>query len=474
MSYNSEDYFLSNEFKAVLKRFKEAEADGMYAMLDADEYADVAEYYYNAGNVNYALQILDMALSVYPGSVAPLLFKARIALLDENDMQTAEMYTEQIEDKTDLDYYYMKAELLLFEKRAGEADKYLEDRYGEVDDDDRDYFAIDAAALFLDYEDIGKAEKWLKRSEYTDSIEYKEQEARIMLGRGNYEKSQELYNELIDKNPYSTQYWNSLASSQFFNNKIEESIQSSEYSIAINPKNVSALLNKANGLYNLGNYKEALKYYLKYNELCPDDEYGEMLIGFCYLLFENYEESIRHFEKAEALSSPNSSNLVDIYRDWAFALCRLGRKDECISLLDKTARLDCDHNEMLAYWGSLLLGTGYVDEAKEYFMRAMQGSGNSPDIFMKIASMVYESGDAVTAYKMFTLFFESNEEFTDGHAYFAACCYDLGKKREFLKNLRKAAMFNPDETRFVLGKLFPKGMKPEDYYDYMRHKMTGK
>ncbi len=44
MSYNSEDYFLSNEFKSVLNRFKEAEANGTYAMLDSDELADVAEY----------------------------------------------------------------------------------------------------------------------------------------------------------------------------------------------------------------------------------------------------------------------------------------------------------------------------------------------------------------------------------------------------------------------------------------------
>lgn len=473
MSYNSEDYFLSNEFKSVLSRFKEAEADGAYAMLDSDELVDVAEYYYNSGNVKYALEIIETTLSIYPGSVAPLLFKARIALIEKNDMQTAEMYTEQIADKTDLDYYYMKAEILLAGKHGDRADEYLEARYGEVDDDDRDYFAIDTAALFLDYDDVDRAEKWLRRSEDTDSVEYKEQEARITLEKGDYEKSQKLYNELIDKDPYSMQYWNSLASSQFFSNNIEESIQSSEYSIAINPKNVSALLNKANGLYNLGNYKEALKYYLKYNELCPNDEYGEMLIGFCYLLFEKYEEAIRHFEKAERLSAPNAQGLVDIYKDWAYALCRLGRMGECMAVLDKTDGLECDHDEMLVYRGSLLLGTGHVYRAKDCFMRAMRRSGYSPNIFMKIASTVYESGDAGMAYKMFNALFANNNGWTDGYVYFAACCYDLGKEQEFLENLRKAVKFSPHETKLVLGKLFPKDMEPEDYYDYMLDKMGG-
>lgn len=77
-------------------------------------------------------------------------------------------------------------------------------------------FAIDTTALYIDYNIIGKANKWIKKSEAVDTVEYKEQYARIMMENGDYKKSQELFNELIDNNPYSTQYWNSLASSQFY------------------------------------------------------------------------------------------------------------------------------------------------------------------------------------------------------------------------------------------------------------------
>ena len=471
MSYNSEDYFLSNEFRSVLKRFEKAEADGNHAMLDSDELVDVAEYYYNTGNVKYALEIIDTALSVYPGSVAPLLFKARVALIEEKDVGMAEAYTEMIEDKADLDYYYMKAEILLAGGHAAEADEYLEKKYANVDDDDIDYFAIDTAALFLDYMDMDMAEKWLRRVDDEDLIEYKEQKARIMFEKGNYEGCKKLYNELIDKDPYSTHYWNSLASSQFFSNDIEDSIRSSEYSIAINPKNASALLNKANGLYNLGNYAEALKFYLRYNELCPNDEYGEMLIGFCLLLSDNYEGAISHLRKAEELSVPQSSNLVDIYKDWAFALCRLGRVDECLDVLDKTFTLNCDHDEMMVYRGSLLIGAGRYRESKACFMRAMSDSGNSPRIFMKIAIAVYEGGELEMAYKLFNALFSFNSRWTDGYEYLAACCYDLGKTDEFLANLKKAVEFSPKDVKLVLGRLFPENMEPADYFQYMRQKL---
>lgn len=121
-----------------------------------------------------------------------------------------------IEDKTDLEYFYMKAEIMLAQGNIALADKYLEERFGDISDDDRDYFAVDAAALFLDYDSVDLAEKWIDRSEDTDCTEYKEQAARIFVERGEYEKSKTLFNELIDKDPFSVHYWNSLASTQFF------------------------------------------------------------------------------------------------------------------------------------------------------------------------------------------------------------------------------------------------------------------
>lgn len=471
MSYNSEDYFRPNDFKSILKRFKQAEQAGIYAMLDPDDLIDVAEYFYNNGDAKRANELIEEALKIYPGFAAPLLFKARIAMIDYNNVSEAERLTEMIEDKTDIEYFYMKAEIMLFKGNIGDADMYLDEKFNEADDDDKDFFAIDSAALFIDYDAVDIAEKWLNRSHETDATEYKEQAARILLMKGEYEKSKELYNNLIDKNPFSTQYWNSLASAQFFNNNIEESIQSSEYSIAINPKNAVALLNKANGLYNLGNYREALKYYLRYSELCPTDGNGEMLIGFCYLILECFEDTIEHLKKAEKLVDPNSQNLVDIYKDWAFALCRLNRMDESMKMLDKTDKLDCDHNEMLVYRGNLLMGSGRYVEAKKYFMKAMKDSGYSPKIYTKIAITVYESGDCELAYKMFNLLYKDNKRWKEGYTHYAACCYDLKKWDEFLVNLRKAVKYSPQDTKFILGKLFPKDLEPEDYCKYMTDKI---
>lgn len=454
MSYNSEDYFNSKDFKALLSKFEEGEKSGQQVLLDPEDYTDIAEYYYNNGKSSYADEIIERAISIYPDVSAPLLFKARVALVDHDDPETAVDIIESIEDKTDLEYHYLEGEIMLYCGDNANVDIYFEDCLVDVDDEEKDFYMIDVADIFADYDDIDRAEKWLNRSKATDTIEYKEQKARIMLEKGCYDESEKLINELIDKNPYSTQYWNTLASSQFFKNDIEGAIKSCEYSIAINPNNKTALLNKANGLYNLGNYSEALKYFKRYNELSPEDEGGYLLMGLCSLMLEDYENAIVNFAKVEKIISPDSPNLVDVYKDWAWALLRMNRIDESMAVLDKAELMGCDHTDMLIFRGSLLIGTDRYIDAKDCFLKAARNSDYSADVFTKIAIAIYESGVLSIAYKMFKLLYSFFDDWNKGYPYFAACCYDLKKKSEFKKAFKKAMCYYPEETRSIFKKLY--------------------
>lgn len=455
MSYNSEDYFSSKDFKNLLNRFEEGERSGQQTLLDPEDYADIAEYYYNNGKSDYADEIIERAISIYPDASAPLLFKARVALIDHDDPETAVNISETIEDKTDLEYHYLEGEIMLYCGDNDDVDVYFEDCLCDVDEEDKDFYMIDVADIFADYNDIERAEKWLSRSRATDTVEYKELQARIMLERGCYDESEKIINELIDKKPYSTQYWNLLASSQFFKNDIEESIKSSEYSIAINPNNRTALINKGNGLYNLGNYIEALKYFKRYNELSPNDEGGNLLMGLCLLMLEDYENAVANFAIVEKKTAPNSPSLVDIYKDWAWALVRMNHIDESMAILDRAELVGCDHTDMLIYRGSLLIGTDRYHDAKDCFLKAARNSGYSAEVFTKIAITIYESGVINIAYKMFRLLYSSYEGWYKGYPYFAACCYDLEKKVEFKKVFKKAMSFYPEETKKIFRKLFP-------------------
>ena len=128
------------------------------------------------------------------------------------------------------------------------------------------------------------------------------------------------------------------------------------------------------------------------------------------MLLEDYLNAIKHFQIAERLSAQNSPMLTDIYKDWAFALCRLGRIDESMTVLDKAQNIGCDQNEFLVYRGSLLIGSGRFYESKKYFLKAIKDSDYSPHIVMKTAIVIYESGNINVAVSYTHLTLPTNRE----------------------------------------------------------------
>ena len=112
-----DQYYDSKEFKEILRKYEDAQKSGESIYLEPEELTDIAEYYHILGNVNHAINVIDEAISMFPGAVSPLSFRARIALLKENNPQKADEYAELIEDKSDLEYFYIKAEIMLVENK---------------------------------------------------------------------------------------------------------------------------------------------------------------------------------------------------------------------------------------------------------------------------------------------------------------------------------------------------------------------
>ena len=148
------NYFDSKDFKNLLRRYEDAAKTGKPIYLDSDQLTDIAEYYHWKGKPAEAIAVADYALSMFEGATGPLVLKARLALLNENLPEKADMLAEQIADKSDLDYYYIKAEILVATARSEDADLFLESCLDQIDDFEVCDFVLDAAILFVDYECI--------------------------------------------------------------------------------------------------------------------------------------------------------------------------------------------------------------------------------------------------------------------------------------------------------------------------------
>ena len=464
-------FYESPEFKEKFQLYENAQASGTSVYLEPDDLTDIAEYYHILGNIDACKNTVDYAIKMFPGATMPLVFRSRVALLMEHDVALAEEYAEMIDDKADLEYLYLKAEIMIVDDRAEEAETFLRDAYDELDDDeDKADFLIDVANLYADYELMEYAQQWLSLSEEYDSTDYKELQGRIAMGLGDYEESNRIYNELIDRNPYSFTYWNQLASSQLLHNEIMESIQSSEFALAINPDDEDATLNKANGLFNLGNFEEACKYYERFTKISPNSEVGEMFLGISLINLNRTEEGVEHLKKAENLADAFSEYLHDIYVELAYSLTALGKHEDAMEYIEKISQLDdCDPYETDVLKGNVHLQKGETAEAMKCFQHAVTASNGSPRVILRIGICIYDNGYYSLAYDVFHLLLDdASDEWKDGWSYLALCCMLLSRKDEFVYAVRKACQQNPVEAKMVLGEIFPENLSPDDYVNYLK------
>ncbi|MCR4957020.1 MAG: tetratricopeptide repeat protein [Prevotella sp.] len=471
MKETGDEYFDSEEFRELLAEYEDAVNMGMPVFMDADELSDIADYYQMTERFDEADEAINLALSLSPGAIAPLTYKIHEALWNGNTEQAKE-YLAQITETDEPDYVYDKAEIMLAEERVEEADRYLREEFKKVPPEEYQDYVIDVANIYADYNYPEKAMQWMARAKQEDSTEFKELLARTLFGLGKYKDSEKLWGELIDTDPYSKHYWNALASTQLMNEDYSGSVESSEYAIAIDPNDAESLLSKANGLYRLGNYEEALDYFQRYSEHVPDDEYGWLYQGTCLINLERIDEALVILHKAADMAPHDSECLSDIFQELAFAYSEKSDEKKALEMLDLADVYDSDKVQTLVVRGHILLSAGDVKEAQHYFRQAVVMSDNPHQTLLRIIVSVYDNHYLDAAYHLFKKYFRVvDSECANGYAYMALCCYDLKRYDEFLSYLKEACRRNPNECKTALSHLFPEGVEPDEYYQYIKNRM---
>ena len=470
---DNESYFKTDQFVQLLNQYEEAVQQGNPIYMDADDLADIADYYQYNDRYEEAERTIDLAFEYNPDAVGPLLYRAREAM-SKKDYDTAREYADHIVAVDQQEGFYLQGEIMINEGRLEEADTFFMEKMKDIMLDELSDYVYDVATILSDYKAYDKAIMWIGRSKGDNSDEFKELMARTLFGLGKYKDSERIFNELIDHNPYSIQYWNALATAQYMNEDYHAAITSSEYAIAIDPHDAESLLHKANSLYNLGNYESAQTYFERYTEVMPDDEYGYLHQGTCLINLEKLPEALKKLQRAEELASAHEGSpcLPDICQELAFVYGEMKMPESALYYLDKTLDLDCDHVNIEVIRGHILLQNNRSKEAQTAFKEALRLSNNSSKVMLRVIVSLFENHFVSSTYMLLKTFLSHvDDDWKDGYSYMALCCMVMKKKDEFLENLKIAVEKNPKEARSVLGNVFPEGMDPQDYYEYISNQL---
>lgn len=467
-------YYKSDEFREVLKRY-ESILQGDGGFLDADDYADVAEFYLASGDERKAREAAEHGVDVFPDSLPPLAVLARIEL-SANHVDKAEAIIERAENKDELEYQYVLAEIMIVKGEVEQAEQFLSSL--EIDDEP-DEVALDIAAIYIDHNEFKLARKWLDKVKDRTLPDVQDFEAHILTGEGRYEEGEKVVNNMLDEDPYSAEHWNHLASVQYQKADYEASIESSEFALAIDSNNVEALLNKANAFYALQRYEEALRFYKQFLTLRPDNVTAEYFYGASLAILGKHQESATVLKKAllHAVNGCKDNDTVcsellpDILHELAYELSETGDFEDALnylqqaqSILKKKDGTEEQQAEVCLVMAKIYLLQADVDRALDLF-DAARNICNTPDTFVRTTAVIYECGYTAKAYEILgaQLFSQEGRDWTTGHAYLARYAYSLGRMDAYHLLLLIALERNPAEAQMVLYDLYPVGTKPEEY-----------
>ena len=472
----TDNIFHTKAFKENLRRYEEALQNGASVYLEPEDFTDIAEYYHLHGELPKAIETVDHALEIFPGATEPLAFKARVAMLVEHDPDKAMAITEEISDKQDLEYIYIVAEILIADNRTDEAEDYLEAREKTISDDDLDDYYLDVAGLFADYEVFDLAAKWLAQSADTDDSDYLELEGRIALNDGKLRQGIDIFNKLIDRDPYNNTCWDYLASAYYLSSDYAKSRESSDYALAIEPDDTDAILNKANCLMMVGDDDGARQCYEHYQRLQPQSEIGDMGLAAIDMNANKLDDAIAHWKHAARLCAPSSPNMTEIHRNMVLVLASKGQYDEAMDIITHLEEIAGGPTvDTLILKGYLSLLNEKGDEAKRWFNRALRETRDDvkDSTLFYIAYCYYDCGMWEKAHDSFRYLADVcvDQTFHDLWAYLTRTDYELGYQQEFLADLRQAIAKNPAGIQRELADFFPDSLPLSGYYDYAVAKM---
>lgn len=475
-----DSYYKSDEFRDTLAQYEQIRDHGD-GFLDAADYADVAEYYLVLGQEDDAYQAVSHAVELYPDALPPLAVMARIEQ-SRGHGQLAHQLLEQAEDHEALEYHYTVAELMLFEGHADAADKYLEDI--EAGDDEADEVWLDIASLFLNHQQFAHAEKWLGRVRDKTKTDYKDYHAQVLANKGQYKESERIVNELLDEDPYSTDYWNHLAAVQYEKGEYQKSIESSDFTLAIDSTDGEALLNKANAYFSLNRYHEALPFYKLYCEKYPGSPSAEYYFGLSLANLQKDDEALVQLQKARAAAEPLAATdpqaaelLMLTLHELAVILAIKGESQKAIEYADlalekmpKEGDYAQERAQVLLTKGKAYVQMKDIDKANDCFNDAIEASDEAA-VFISMTNVFFETGFIEEAFYTLAkkVYIDMDNKlpkdsgWEDAYAYLARYAMEAKMKNEFLMALTIATKTCPETTKMVFADVFPAGTDLGDF-----------
>ena len=377
------------ELHDMAELYENAQKENRAIYLDADDLADLADWYAMHYQYDKANEAVEYGLRIHPGNTALLIEQAYL-FVDSRQREKAKEIMERITEETS-EAKILKANLLMGEGKEEEAEAIL----NSIEDKTEIGNLIDASYMYLDLGFPEKALAWLKQGaeQYPQDEAYLAVSGDCYYAMGLLDEAMSAFNQLIDKNPYSAPYWFGLASCYFDLQMFDKVIEACDYALVADEEFAIAYMLRGHAFFQLGNDERAMEDFLQAKERnAISPTFVSTFAGIDNMNRGKWEEAYQDFE--DAIQRQENNQLMTIptlYANAALCLYRMGDKRKAHLYCQKARELAPEEIDSYLIEGRIYLGE---DEFEKCFLSWEEALRQAPfaETWNEIATFCIEEG----------------------------------------------------------------------------------
>lgn len=358
------------ELHEMAEQYEATKAENKPIYLDADDLADLSDWYAVRSKYNLAAEVAEYGLKLHPDNTGLLVQQAYL-YMDTQDKEMAWHIANKIHEDSP-EVKILKANLLLAEDKIEDAEELLD----TIEDKEDLANIVEVAYMYIDMGYPEKALTWLSRGEE----KYAEEEAFLAVTGDCYharrlnEEAASCFNKLIDKNPYSAPYWFGLARCYFDQQMFDKVIEACDYAIIADDEFADAYIMKGHSFYQLGNEESALECYQQaqqFNAISPS--FINSFIGLNKIFKEEWEEGLKYLEEAIiSKKDEDALTLPSLYANAALCLHKMGKKRQAHQYCKKAHALNPEEADPYLIEGRIYMEEKNYEKGVKQWAKALE------------------------------------------------------------------------------------------------------
>ena len=372
----------------LVTKYEQCLLDGHSCYFDVDELEVISDFYLKKGCSKESTEVVDLGLKLHPNSSILLLKKAML-YLEIGETHHALHILDRLPEKDDTEAHLIRSECLLQLNRREEALRLMHQIMDEELFEKSD-LALDIAGILVQASEFKAAIGFIQEARVTDAknLDLLFELAYNFEQIGQPEDALDIYRQILDIDPYSSETWFNLGQAHFNQKQYVEAIEAYDFALVVNPDDHLALLQKAHALFQNEQFTEAAEIYLEYGKATEMSSSVWVYVGEAYEKSDHIEQAMDCYRVAYEMDPKN----VDALTGMGICLMEKEQYRESLIWFERSLRIDHQISELWVYVAEVFVNIDMPEEAMLSYLRSLEIDPTQADIHAAVGNLHFDAG----------------------------------------------------------------------------------